>query len=354
MLPDGLNIICTYLYKVIISKLIVLALFFYSSQAICNDVNMKNSEHSDSEIFVITNRVYESNENGLSFLCKINPESSLTLLKVKSNNDSLNVNIIDSADFLTQINKVEKNLVLFIHGDSKTFEHAVLRGLEIQNLYNVKVIVFSWPSKDPFINGYSNLKLSIKNVQKSLIHFNLLLKFISNIKNPDKEIHSERRISLFLHSLGNYYLECMVKENMRPDEHLQIFDNIIINSAAVAQKEHKFWVEKLRCQHNIFIISNRHDFNLKGARLFVRQGKQLGELFSLPLAENAIYINFSKAVGFTFPTHLSHTFFIGEIPQKSKIINGFYYDILNSKTVDLTDTDIFIKREDGKGYDILF
>ncbi|MFO8066258.1 MAG: alpha/beta hydrolase [Bacteroidales bacterium] len=341
---------------------IVAVILLFPSVGYCKDLNMDNSDYYDSEILVITNRVSKEDNQGLSFLCKVKPEASLTYLNVNVNvnendndndNSLLDINQLDSNDFLLKISETDKNIVLFIHGDSKTFRHAIIRGLEIQNLYNVKVIVFSWPSKDPNINGFENLKLSIENVEKSLEHFNLLLNFVSKIKNQEDDLKNDKKMSLFLHSLGNYYLECMVRDDMQPDKKLLIFDNIIINSAAVKQKDHYLWMEQLKCQQNIYIISNKHDFNLKGARYFAGLGRQLGEIIDLPLAANATYINFSDAVGFTIPTYLSHTFFIGKMPQKYNSIFKFYNEMLNSRHIDVYDELNFRKRRDGKGYDIL-
>lgn len=339
---------------------IVAVILLCPSVAYCKDLNMDNSEYYDSEILVTTNRVSKNDNQGLSFLCKVKPESSLTYLNVNVNNNDndndnslLVINQLDSNDFLLKISETDKNIVLFIHGDSKTFDQAIIRGLEIQNLYDVKVIVFSWPSKDPNINGYKNLRLSVQNVEKSLEHFNLMLNFASKIKNQENDLKSDKKISLFLHSLGNYYLECMVRENMKPEKKLLIFDNIIINSAAVSQYKHHQWIEQLNCQQNIYIISNKHDFNLKGARYFARLGRQLGEVFDLPLANNARYINFSEAVGFTIPTYLSHTFFIGKMPQKYSSIFSFYNEILNSRNIDVNNEAKFRKRRDGKGYNII-
>ncbi|MBS4014424.1 MAG: hypothetical protein KGZ97_11835 [Bacteroidetes bacterium] len=120
------------------------------------------------------------------------------------------------------------------------------------------------------------------------------------------------------------------------------------------QYNHKEWLEKIKCNNQIYVISNRHDFNLKGARIFTLAGKQLGEVLHKPLAPNANYINFSRSVGLRFPSYLSHTFFIGKIPQQSENIRKFYHDLMHGKSPDFDNEKSFVIRKDGLGYDIIF
>jgi len=159
---------------------------------------------------------------------------------------------------------------------------------------------------------------------------------------------------MFLHSLGNYYLENLVIQTKSLCGPPAVFDNLVLNAAAVNQEQHNEWVEKLNFQHRIYITSNVSDFNLKGARIFTKDGKQLGEKIKPPLAETAIYVNFTKAVGFRFPTGTTHTYFIGEVPDKSMNIRQFYKDIMHGLEPDLQDAQMFKTRSDGLGHDIIF
>jgi hypothetical protein len=126
-----------------------------------------------------------------------------------------------------------------------------------------------------------------------------------------------------------------------------------MNAAAVNQDFHNKWVEKLNFQQHIYITSNKQDFNLKGVRIFTKDGKQLGEKVKHPLAQNAVYINFTKAVGFRFPTGTTHTYFIGKVPEKSLNIRNFFSTILHGNSIDLNNTHHFEKRKDNLGYNII-
>ena len=146
----------------------------------------------------------------------------------------------------------------------------------------------------------------------------------------------------------------MVKQKRALKHQEVLFDNLIINAAAVNQEGHKDWVEQLNFQNNIYITNNRQDFNLKGVRIFTKDGKQLGEVIEAPAAKNADYIQFTEAVGFRTPTGTTHTYFIGEVANESNNIKQFYKELFHGEKIDLSDTNRFIKREDGIGYDIIF
>ena len=119
-------------------------------------------------------------------------------------------------------------------------------------------------------------------------------------------------------------------------------------------RHHNEWVGKLQFQHRIYITSNVSDFNLKGVRIFTKDGKQLGEKIKPPLNATAIYVNFTKAVGFRFPTGTTHTYFLGEVPDKSMSIRLFFEDIMHGLEPDLHDARMFKTRSDGLGHDIIF
>jgi esterase/lipase superfamily enzyme len=308
----------------------------------------------EPDIFVISNRQTDTLNAKFQFTNNVNTDPSLTFFRVNASSmDSLRLTKLDSIAFLTEILDVkEQNWLLFIHGDSQTFEQATIRGLNIQNKYNIRVIVFCWPSKEPNVSGIKNFKNSFQNVEKSINHFYSVLNTMSGLRNSKTDFLIENKLSLLLHSLGNYYLECMVNKNMLSESPSILFDNVIINAAAVEQKNHKEWIEQLNFQKNIFIINNKQDFNLNGLRIFTKRGKQLGEKVKFPLANNAVYFNFTKSVGFRIPTGTSHTYFIGQVPERNEKIGLFYFEILHGLYPNLADETRFVNRQESSG-DIL-
>jgi hypothetical protein len=303
------------------------------------------------ELFVITNRTLDTTKGSIPFLCTVREENSLSFLHVDcAFDDSLMLTKLDSAIFFRNLSKWSSDWVVFIHGDSKTFEKAVKRAIKMQELYEVRVILFSWSSKDPKIGGGENFRRSHYNVKASMQHFNILLSTLYNWKTNEKSYFEDHNLSLFLHSLGNFYLLCQTHgQNNNVGDHI-LFNNLIINAAAVQQKHHKVWVERLNMQQDIYIIHNRQDVNLKGARLILRHGKQLGEKPKRPLAENARYISFSHAIGFRFPTHTTHTYFVNSIPSENDAIRSFYDTLLRGETPDLENKERFYQKRQGNAY----
>ena len=311
----------------------------------------KHPTYQEPDIFVITNRQTDTSNAKFAFINYANTDSSLTFFRVNaSSTDSLLLNSLDSTSFLAEISEIKnQDWLLFVHGDSKTFEEAVIGGLNIQNTHRIRVIVFAWPSKDINLHGLKNFNTSYQNVGKSVNHFNSVLRTMVSLRNSPTNFLNENHLSLFFHSLGNYFLDRMGNNNMLFETRPLLFDNVIINAAAVEQKNHTKWVEQLQFQKNIFINSNQRDFNLNGLRMTPNHGKQLGQRVKHPFANNAIYFNFTKSVGFRIPTGPSHTYFIGKIPERNKNICLIYSEMLHGHMPDLTDETRFTKRRKSSG-----
>jgi hypothetical protein len=307
------------------------------------------------EVIVISNRQPNKSSEKLTFENRVDSSGQLGYYLVnQSGENEPHITLIDSSFFVSQLTKGNNNWVLFIHGDSKTFEDAAVRGLKIQKTHNIRVIVFSWPTKEPGINGSRNFRNSRRQAEITVGHVASLFNTLKLVRKSHPDFWKEHTLSLFAHSLGNYLLELLVRENLLPQPQSIIFDNIVLNSAAVNQKNHNTWLDQFKMQNQIFVISNRHDFNLKGVRIFTSWGKQLGEIVKPAYSENAYYVDFSKSVGFRFPTGTTHTFFIGPVTEKSENIRSFYTDILHGRTPDITDEKRFQARKYNGSYNILF
>ena len=311
-------------------------------------------EAGDS-IYVITNREIDTTHEELAFNYKVDEAANLTFLKATLN-DSLEIvnQYLSYEDFMLEVCTKASDWLLFVHGDGKTYNESVQRGFDIQNTYNVNLIVFSWPSELPNINGLKNFKNSENNVSKSVGHFNQLLSFMKDFRESNMSFQEGANLSMLLHSLGNLYLKELIDSTHTEQINDTIFENIIMNSAAVNREHHQKWVERVSFQKRIYITNNHYDYSLKGLHLYTRHGNQLGEEFNDVVAKNANYVHFTEAVGFQTPTSNTHTYFLGEIPQQSKNIRNFYFDVFHGSKVDFSDSSQFVKRKEGLGYDIVF
>lgn len=330
-------------YVIIIFAFLIIPFHYLSAQS------------QDSCIWVVTNRTMNpQDEPGVYFGSKVDPQKTLRYVKgCKCRKNQWIYQLrSDMGDLLKDL-PGEKDIVIFVHGDHKTFDQAADRALDIHNTYGVDVILFTWPSKLPDAIGAKNFKNSQKNVRKSSGQFYAFLKqFQEYLDDPEGSIKG-LKIALFHHSLGNYLVERLVEDHHKLKLRKGLVNNLILNAAAVNVEGHEKWVEKLEFPERIYITSNKQDFNLNGVRFFTKDGKQLGERIHPPLADNAIYINFTDAIGFRTPTGSTHTYYLGEIMDEIPNIRRFYDTVMHGKAANVEDTTMFRLNPEGLGFDIL-
>ena len=344
----------SFLIQTVLIILIEIFSFHHIQAQIDESASISGLNIGDT-IYIITNRTIDTTCENLSFNSAVNENTQLTFLKATSNKSGKTIShMLNYDDFMAQVCNKTSDWLLFVHGDSKTYNQSVKRGFDIQKTHNINVIVFSWPSKLPDLTGLKNLNNSKLNVLNSMAHFKELLAFMDSFKKGNLAFSENAKLSMLLHSLGNLYLENLGKEPAMEGKFDKIFDNVIINSAAIDQKMHQAWVEKITFQERIYITNNKSDFNLKGKHLFSKDGNQLGEKAKMPMAKNANYVKFSKSVGFRFPTGTTHTYFIGTVPSKSQNISSFYFNAFHGNQIDFSNQSQFIKRKKGVGYDVVF
>ena len=316
-----------------ISQAILLLLIIFSclSSESQERVDYKYQINKGTEVLAITNREYNINNGKYIFQNLVDTISPLSFFHTKHIADNnIRLEKLTFKKLEKFISSKEGNWLLFVHGDFKTFELSVLRAMDISETYGINVMVFCWPSKDPKLSGTKNFKNSKSNVYKSKNDFLELLDLLNKL-NGDNVLMSDS-ISAFFHSLGNLYLQSYAEGSNAREK---IFSNLIINSAAVEEEDHNIWVDKLNLQKRLYILFNEKDFTLNGLRIFTPAGKQLGERIRDTLSTKAIYLDFSESIGNEFPTWNSHSYYIGDIPSQNKIVMEIYWQLYNSKFIDL-------------------
>lgn len=313
------------------------------------------AQSQDSCIWIVTNRTMNpADEPGIYFGSKIDPQKNLRYVKgCKCEKDKWIYQLRDDMNELLGDLPGNSDIVIFVHGDHKSFDEATDRAMDIHKTYDVDVVLFTWPSKLPDAIGAKNFKNSQENVRKSSGQFYAFLRQLQDYKEIPESTLKGSKITLFHHSLGNYFLERLVEEHQRIKLKKGLVNNLILNAAAVNVEDHEHWIEKLDFPDRIYVTSNKQDFNLNGVRFFTKDGKQLGERIHLPLAKNATYINFTDAIGFRTPTGSTHTYYLGEIMDKIPNIRRFYDTVMHGKAVNLKDSTMFQINPEGLGYDIL-
>ena len=305
----------------------------------------------DASIPVITCRMNDTLSRGCdAFLNRIDQDNPLKIYNFSYVSDSGYCNRLESLTDLAKATGDNDEILLFVHGHYKSFTDAAISGLRIQNLYDIKVLAFSWPSMMNRSPGAKNYLFSKGNVEAGTAGFRDLLLLIRDFKVAQSFSGREVKISLCLHSLGNYFLERMVNDTLLCDLPGDLFENIIINAAAVEQEGHSEWVDKLNIQKRIYITSNEKDFNLAGVRSFTDSGVQLGKHTELPHSDKAVYVDFTDAVGFRFPTGATHNYFTGKMALKNRKIHQFFEDLFHGRSVNLKDEFTFREKGNGTGF----
>jgi len=168
---------------------------FYLSVLFAQDSELMYGDQIEqgTEIYVITNRLADTSASDLQYTNNLHSGSQLTYIRAAFYDiDSIQKLKIDSSQFLSEISEKPNDWLLFVLGEGKTLNCAIERGLDIQYLYDMPVIVFSWRSYDSEINGLENVKNSQQNVIKSTEVFFELLKFIEVFRQTNPSSQQEQ------------------------------------------------------------------------------------------------------------------------------------------------------------------
>jgi hypothetical protein len=284
------------------------------------------------KFLIITNRPYIADApDGQIFPNEISEFRKVTYMLAACDGEKWLLNRVN--DFMAGITAVDngRDILLFVHGHGKSFPAVLTRGSQISDKYAVSMILFDWPSFN------SNFNKSLSRVRRcSENYYNLLLQLQ---EYRSCYMHPDQHLSMLLHSLGNYFLTHLVVNgnNQYIDE--KIFDNIIMNSAAVRSKEHGRVLSEIGMQENLYVIFNNKDKVLKGAHLLTT-GKMLGNVVIQPLAAGATYIDFTLVAG------TQHTYFAGyhqfefDLPAFEQVFDTAFH----GGRVDLSNPKMFSRK----------
>lgn len=285
-----------------------------------------------------TNEVYFMTSANIDF-----EQDGYNIGYITSDKNVYNVYVASSVDDKMKIRPSDKqelfkdymdfgvhNVLFYVHGYGKEIEEVYQRALLMQDEYDVKVVFFFWPYKTEK-GKPSTLFQSHDKIENSLPVFDAYV----GLANELRQRNMHMNISMMAHSLGNYFLKLYAQEESAQEE--SVFDNLILNSAAVNDRKHGLWLSKLAIQKRTYVLFNNHDFLLKGLQLFTRAKRQLGNKtnrFKIPTVN---YIDLSETIGFRLPVRDTHSFFTGEILNELKPVKHMYSVILTGREFDKQD-----------------
>ncbi len=284
-----------------------------------------------NEVFFMTSADVDFKQDGYTIGYTNSSQNTTNLYVASSVDDKMKIRSSDKQElFKEYMDFGVHNVLFYVHGYGKEIEEVYQRALLIQEEYDVKVVFFFWPFKTEK-GKPSNLFQSHSNIENSLPEFDAYVDLAKELRQNNNHMN----ISLMAHSLGNYFLKLYALEDEVHDEF--VFDNLVLNSAAVNDRKHGVWLSKLNFQKRTYVLYNNHDFLLKGLQLFTRAKRQLGNKTNRFKISTVNYIDLSETIGFRFPVRDTHSFFTGDILDELSPVKHMYSVILTGKEFDKLD-----------------
>lgn len=305
-----------------------------------NNIFLNNSELPESQvkILIATNRSFEPGaDDGIFFTNSISDFRKVNYLLASCEGGKWTLSPVK--DLSTGLKVIDDggDILVYVHGHGKSFPQILTRSNQIKEKYSISMLVFDWPSYN------FNFNKSLTHIRKCGENFYNLLQQLKQYRKL--EMDGEQHLSLFMHSLGNYYLTHMVVNGNNQYMSEKIFDNIIMNAPAVRSDEHGNVISQLRIQERLFVVLNGRDRVLRGAQLLTLS-KMLGNEPLKPFAGNSIYVDFSNVAG------EEHTYFAGYHSFEREIpgVYHFFNKALHGEEVDFSNTSLFTPVEGAKIY----
>ncbi|MCF6288198.1 MAG: alpha/beta hydrolase [Proteobacteria bacterium] len=345
-------------------------------------------------MYFVTNRRYDSTQTGFNKLTKyINPkgQNELRLLrlddtptqkvallrdrlskkKVRKLNGKYNLGIDLSQNHYASLEvacvvfdeaqRTGKSVLVFVHGYNNDIEDIYKTGKGIENLYNVIVVVFTWPSNGGgALSGtlsYIADKRDARGSTDALNRFvdmigkyHLMLTSAAQEKLKEKAIRkhpsnpTQQRaylaeliinycnvtINLLCHSMGNYVLKKALGTTLSESKTL-VFDNVILAAADTNNNGHADWVDSLNVRHSIYIIINENDSALSWSRRKPgeEQKARLGHYLRNLKATKPYYVDVTdeNAVG------ISHSYFGKSVVDNNQKLKTFFKHVFSAMKV---------------------
>ncbi|WP_317932007.1 alpha/beta hydrolase [Halioxenophilus sp. WMMB6] len=255
-----------------------------------------------------------------------------------------------------------KSVLFFLHGFNNDITDIVKTAHELEKLYNVIVIPFSWPANGggpisgtlAYLEDKSDARVSVDAFNRfigRIKDFHAMLTegvrqetlAVANARHPDSpemagvlyaRLISDAcvvKLSLLCHSMGNYLFKRTLSTSETNADDL-IFDNICLVAADTNREKHEDWVEKLDVNGSVYIVINENDYALKASR--IKPGKQqkvrLGHSTKRLNAENATYIDVTDA------SHVGneHAYFKGDSVEENNALRELFLYMFNGGSVE--------------------
>ncbi len=231
------------------------------------------------------------------------------------------------------------NTILFVHcrgnHPSEALNRHTMTGLAEE--YNSHPVMFTWDA--------GRVTFPEWEAQRAAESFGLVLEKWGKYRESAPK---NKKMNLLVHGIGSIVFDEYMSNHLAKSLPEGLFDSVVINASGSALAGHAEWVEKIDFAKQIFIIFNEKDSFFTFASLGYTTPR-LGEHGTLtpedgeaaPLAQNAVYVDLSQAVS-------KHNYYIGN--NDFPCLYYFYNDVLNGRSPNLENSDVFTVRVPGKDY----
>lgn len=250
-----------------------------------------------------------------------------------------------ACELFARARKEKKQVLLFVHGYNNDMRDVLKTAIDLESLYKVIVVLFSWPANGggkvsgtaAYLSDKDDARSSATALHRAVskVHFyhglltevvreQLLAEALEKHKNNREraQLHFTRMLShqcdatlnLLCHSMGTYVLKYAAKPSSSSLRSL-VFDNIGLVAADVNNPGHEHWLQNLPCRNRLYVVINENDNALSWSRRKpgAEQKARLGHHLRHLGAENAYYLDVTRNRG----VGDEHSYFKGEIIRKN-------------------------------------
>jgi esterase/lipase superfamily enzyme len=255
-----------------------------------------------------------------------------------------------------------KSILIFVHGYNNDVSDVLKAAYQIESLYNLIVVPFTWPANGggaisgtaAYLSDKADARVSAGALNRAVgiiqeMHMMLIRSLqlkhqeAAFKKHPDNPIAAgslyatlmERdcslKISLLCHSMGNYVLKHTLTTSENATSNL-VFDNVCLVAADTNNESHNKWVEKIDVRKRVYIVINENDSALKASRIKPgeEQKARLGHYLKKLNSSNATYIDVTDAKNIGS----EHTYFKGESVRKNEKLRSVFSEMFNGNSIE--------------------
>ena len=255
-----------------------------------------------------------------------------------------------------------RSILFFVHGYNNDVRDVLNAAIELESLYKVVVIPFTWPANGggkisgtaSYLSDKSDARVSsgaLNRAIEKIQQFHLMLtqtvqkecqkKADARHRNNPTEaatlysrlIEKEcvSKMSLLCHSMGNYVLKHTLATSENVTSKL-IFDNICLVAADANNRNHRDWIGKLDVRKRVYVVINEDDYALKVSRIKPGQEQKarLGHYTKNLNSPNAHYIDVTDV------EHVGsdHGYFKGDAVRKNRKLREVFQEMFRGNAVE--------------------